>query len=138
MSDLEENVARIQGMLQRLGLIGPGVVEKVADNLPMWSFKKGSATVYITAGVDTVIVSSKILERAPPGDVELLRRLLQVNVFMKGAFFAVEDNRAVFLYQIYPTDGLEDEVLGFVVANVAEHADRFDDIIQGRAWEKKT
>jgi hypothetical protein len=135
--DIDDTGAKVQGMLERLDMIGPDAATRVGERPAVWSYKRGSATVYVTAGADTVIVSSKVLDRAKVDDVELLRRLLQVNLFLKGAFFAVEDSGAVFLYQIYPIDGLEDGVFAFVLQNVGAQADRFDDIIQGRTWEKK-
>ena len=115
-------MSRIHAMLERLGLLGPGLIAPFAERPPVWSFRKGPATVYVTEGADTVIVSSKVRAASRADDVALQRRLLQANLFMDGAFFAVEEGGAVFLYQIVALDGLDDEVLAAVVANVAAHA----------------
>ena len=123
----------IAAMLSRLGIDA----QQTGRGQPTWSFTRGSATIEITAGEDFVVAHSKMLDTVQRDDVELLRRLLQANLLMKGAFFCIEGDGNVRIAQVCPMDGLDDEVFEDLLGNLSKYADQFDDVLKGRAWEKR-
>ena len=123
----------IAAMLSRLGIDA----KQTGRGQPTWAFQRGSATIEINLGEDFVVAHSKMLETVQKDDVELLRRLMQANLLMKGAFFCIEGDGNVRIAQVCPMDGLDDAVFEDLLANLSRYADQFDDVLQGRAWEKR-
>jgi hypothetical protein len=120
-------------MIERLGLEG---LARRDPARPVWRLRRGSAEISVVGGAELVVCTARVLERARPDDAGLLRRLLRANQLMKGAVFSVEPDGSVRINQVVPVDGLDDEVLAWTIGNLAEQADRFDDVIRERAWER--
>jgi hypothetical protein len=121
------SVERVQALLHDLGI--EDRVARVADHV--WTLKKGSATVQIVVSPEFVVATAKVA--AMPDDLpgarreEIYRALLEANVKLLGAFFTLEQGGAIRVNQVLPVDWLQDKELAFIVGNVAQRADEWDD-----------
>ena len=106
-----------------------GVADKVTRVAPnIWALQKGSAVVQVVAAPEFVVATSKLIDRLPEKNKEqFLAGLLQANQSMLGAFFTLENDGSVRVNQVLPIGWLQAAELGFVVGNVANQADAWDD-----------
>jgi len=101
-------------------------VTRVSDNV--WSLQKGSATVQVVAAPEFVVATSKVCDKLPAQNREgFFRMLLSANVQLLGAFFTLEANESIRINQVLPVDWLQAKELAFIIGNVANKADEWDD-----------
>jgi hypothetical protein len=122
------SVQRVEALLAELGI--ENRVTRIAENV--WTLQKGSATVQIVVAPEFVVATARVVEALPPGDVfhdreRLFRTLLEANVKLLGAFFTLEANGSIRINQVLPIGWLQDQELAFIVGNVAQRADEWDD-----------
>ena len=122
------SVERVQTLLHDLGI--ENRVARVADHV--WTLQKGSATVQIVVSPEFVVATAKVADGVPAGLTAerreaLYRALLEANVKLLGAFFTLESNGSIRINQVLPVDWLQDKELAFIVGNVAQRADEWDD-----------
>jgi hypothetical protein len=117
-------VDRVEALLHELGI--ENRVTRIAENV--WTLQKGSATVQIVVAPEFVVATAKVADRAPAADREgFFRTLLEANVKLLGAFFTLEANGSIRINQVLPLSWLQDKELAFIVGNVAQRADEWDD-----------
>lgn len=122
------SVDRVAALLHELGI--ENRVTRIAENV--WTLQKGSATVQIVVSQEFVVATAKVAEGLPPAfegkDREgFFRTLLEANVTLLGAFFTLEANGSIRINQVLPIGWLQDKELAFIVGNVAQRADEWDD-----------
>jgi hypothetical protein len=120
------STAVIEALFQELGIHDK--VARVSDNV--WSLVKGSATVQIVAAPEFVVATSKVCDHLPGAGKDregFFRLLLTANVQLLGAFFTLEANESVRINQVLPVDWLQAKELAFIIGNVANKADEWDD-----------
>ena len=93
-----------------------------------WMVQKNGWTVQIVAAPEFVVVTCKVLDKAPTQNREaFFRRLLAANVELMGAFFTLESNESIRLNQVHPIEFLPARALAFMLGNVAAKADDWND-----------
>ena len=120
------SVQRVEELLSELGLLDK--VTRVADNV--WTLPKGSALVQIVAAQEFVVATAKLVDEIPRKEKDrekFFRMLLEENVQLLGAFFTLEQNESVRINQVLPTDWLQAKELAFILGNVAQQSDEWDD-----------
>jgi hypothetical protein len=123
-SSVSEPAAVVERLFAELGLLPR--VTRVAPTV--WALAKGSAVVQVVAAPDFVVATAKICDRVPAdGGERFLADLLRANQSMLGAFFTLENDGSVRVNQVMPIGWLQAEELAFVVGNVANQADVWDD-----------
>ena len=120
------SVERVEALLHELGI--ENRVTRMAENV--WTLQKGSATVQIVVAPEFVVATARVAEALPAkaGEREaFFRTLLEANVKLLGAFFTLEANGSIRINQVLPIGLLQDKELAFIVGNVAQRADEWDD-----------
>ena len=120
------SVERVEALLHELGI--ENRVTRIADNV--WTLQKGSATVQIVVAPEFVVATAKVADGPPASGAAregFFRTLLEANVKLLGAFFTLEANGSVRVNQVLPIGWLQDKELAFIVGNVAQRADEWDD-----------
>jgi hypothetical protein len=120
------SVDRVEALLHELGI--ENRVTRIAENV--WTLQKGSATVQIVVAPEFVVATAKVAGDIPAeakGREGFFRTLLEANVKLLGAFFTLEANGSIRINQVLPIGWLQDKELAFIVGNVAQRADEWDD-----------
>jgi hypothetical protein len=115
----------VEDLLRRIG-IEDQVSREAGAEFPTWTLTIGSATVAVQAAGEQVVVSSNLLE-LPGDDVGLFHSLLNANVHLHGAFFALDKRGLITVCQMRSAHGLTETVFRFLLGNVGSIADDWDD-----------
>lgn len=128
--DLKRIAPRIDEMLIALG------IDPTAARIPdtfTWLFERGTAQVEVRLiqedGGGTFIQVSAFVMHLPHDNVlRLYRRLLELNMQLVGAAFAVHRD-VVYLVEERPTQDLNDSEIHTMINTVAGFADQLDDVL---------
>jgi hypothetical protein len=126
--DLDAVAARIDVILANLGLDPASA--RVANATYLWQFQRGSALVEIRLlreGRDSFFqISAPVMHLPHDGLLRLYRRMLELNMQLVGAAFAVYRD-VVYLIDERPLPGLDDSEAHAMINTVAGFADQLDD-----------
>jgi hypothetical protein len=124
--------AAIEAALGRLGLAGKATPVEGAG-FPTWSLRLGSARVAVSAAGSMVAVSARVATGVRPEDAELFHELLAANARLSGASFGLDEDGSIAVWYTRPAHGLSDKVLAFMIGQVGDAADAWDEKLRARS-----